>query len=514
MRKGLIDDARVPDWMKHVFLIVVFSSIAILVTSNLSIGASVDMVINTNTTTLELPSLFAFSLGNTASELWQSRIYALLLIVVIFSGIWPYVKLILIGLAWVLPTGMLDENERGQILATVDALSKFSLVDTYVLVLMMVSFRFHLSLGEVDLDVFINPAFGFYGFLVATTLSLLVGHVALYMHRRSSLSGRTSGIRDDIIARHRTSVLSYRFQSDGTSIQASKTLRRVAFVLPPIIVAMIVIGAFRKSFTFEVGGLAGALQGDGNNEHTYSLVSLGLGIADSVQHPGIGVKLLQGVYFFYSMATPVICLVALFVLAFVPLSVGAQKQALVVAEVANAWSAVEIFVLSVLVALFEISTFAGFIVGDKCNVINQILSGSNVLPGDNKCFSLSTTVRPSVWILLVGVLLNSFIVSVLLRYSRAVIDARTKQTTGLDNDSPRDDDDDDAIDDMPERLEPNQETDTNTEPNNNNNKTVPGLRFLPSWFFLVSNEASGGTRMRRADTETTMQTANKSSSRP
>ena len=105
-----------------------------LLASNLSIGASVIAIITNKENSFRPPSLFDFGLYNTAKDMLEARIYSLFLLVVGFSGIWPYAKLILMLVAWVTPESILSKDTRGTMLLKLDALSKFSLVDTYVLV--------------------------------------------------------------------------------------------------------------------------------------------------------------------------------------------------------------------------------------------------------------------------------------------------------------------------------------------------------------------------------------------
>ena len=79
-------------------------------------------------------------------------------------------------------------KKRETLLTWLDALGKWSLVDTYVLVLMMVAFKFHLAAKEhiypLELDVYVNPYFGFYSFMVCTITSLLFTHVIIHYHRK------------------------------------------------------------------------------------------------------------------------------------------------------------------------------------------------------------------------------------------------------------------------------------------------------------------------------------------
>ena len=57
----------------------------------------------------------------------------------------------------------------------------------------------------------------------------------------------------------------------------------------------------------------------------------------------------------------------------IPLRLTAFRKLVVVAEVANAWNAIDVFVVSVVAALFEIQQFAEFIIGDSCDEINALL---------------------------------------------------------------------------------------------------------------------------------------------
>jgi hypothetical protein len=76
---------------------------------------------------------------------------------------------------------------------------------------MMVSFRFHLVLDNLmTLDIFVDPSFGFYGFLLATTMSLIACHVILYFHRRSLVDIKPSEAAKESLSEHE-------FQDKGDS---------------------------------------------------------------------------------------------------------------------------------------------------------------------------------------------------------------------------------------------------------------------------------------------------------
>lgn len=52
-----------------------------------------------------------------------------------FSGIWPYVKLLLMLFCWCVKETVLSEKTRSALLTFLDVAGKWSLVDSYVLVI-------------------------------------------------------------------------------------------------------------------------------------------------------------------------------------------------------------------------------------------------------------------------------------------------------------------------------------------------------------------------------------------
>jgi hypothetical protein len=446
--KALFKSDGVPEIVRFALPILVVGTIVLLVSSNLSVGASVNLSLRLGDEKhLHLPGLFQFSLANTITEFYRAGIYPLLFLVVVFSGIWPYAKLLLMLSAWLKPHA--SSSAREEQLLLLDALSKFSLVDTYVLVVMVVAFRFHLDVIEsLGFDVFVNPEFGFYSFLLATCLSLLLGHGMLYFHRRESRYQQSDIPEDEMVLE---SILDHAFkvQANGSSLRLSRFFQVFLFSCCLVAMAFLQLGFGEPSFVFEIGGLAGMALGDKSKRTSYSLLSLGGAIPDSVENPdNFGILFLQSAYYFYAVATPIACLLCLTLLFICPMSLSRQKSLLVVAEIANAWSAVEVFVLSICAALLQISTFASFIIGDKCDLINKLMRELSkrediVIPNmdDNPvCFTVQASVDPSnCWFLIVGVLLNSFVVSIGLQIAQAAVKERSNATRSYEATTVRDD---------------------------------------------------------------------------
>ena len=128
-------------------------------------------------------TILNFTLILTLEKMWNNGLYTLFFIIFIFSLIWPYVKLILMLVAWTVPERWFSLEQREELLFWLDALGKFSLVDIFALVVFMAVFRFHFPVMSVNVATYIIPEFGFNCFLYATVSSLIIGHAATYVNR-------------------------------------------------------------------------------------------------------------------------------------------------------------------------------------------------------------------------------------------------------------------------------------------------------------------------------------------
>jgi hypothetical protein len=162
--------------------------------------------ITVNGETEILPSLFTFSLVNSIRDFWQAKVYPLSLLVAVLSGAWPYGKVLLMLMAWIVPPAWLPPARRETILLLVDALGKWSLIDSFIMVTFQIAFHFHFHFdvpedppfsgpgllpsngtsnasAPVDIKLFVVSYWGFTGFLIATMLSLFLSHTVLGVHR-------------------------------------------------------------------------------------------------------------------------------------------------------------------------------------------------------------------------------------------------------------------------------------------------------------------------------------------
>lgn len=137
----------------------------------------------------------------------------------------------------------------------------------------------------------------------------------------------------------------------------------------------------------------------------YSLISLGESIPTSAYDPNsFGIRSIEAIYFVFTFAMPVAHLTVLLILWLIPMSpkvhsmitliniLQVQGRVYKISEVLNAWSGLDVFIVSILVALVEINQMAQFIIGNRCDQINAILEKyfSDALHGETTCFQVHT----------------------------------------------------------------------------------------------------------------------------
>jgi len=416
---ALIFHDKIPFILRYGIVLLILFNIGTFVSSNTSVGANVFIVLSVNDTHIELPSVFSFSLVNSVRDMWNAKVYALSLLVAVFSGSWPYVKLLILLFCWLTPPAKLPLSYRENLLMFVDKLGKWSLIDAYVLILMMVAFRFHVTSPEVQsqigvVDAYVQPEFAFYSFLFATMLSLTLGHVILGLHDKTVSTNKKVEHHD------RDSLANHTFHTDNGTYTCTGFGKTMIVLMLLITGGLITAGSILYSFAFEFKGATGyILELDNRNPKTsYSMITLGNFIPDASQDPNsVGVRWIQLTFFTFVLGVPLAHITVLLFLWLVPLTTKTKKRVFVLTEVLNAWSALEVFVISIMAALLEIRQFAQFIVGDKCNLVNQILSQyfDNLLNGDDRCFDVIATLDKGCWILFAACVIYLIVATIVMK---------------------------------------------------------------------------------------------------
>ena len=412
---------------RYIVPLMLLATVALFIWSNNSVGADVFPAITLGDDHIEFEPLFSFDLTNSVRDMWNAGVYPLSLLIGLFSGSWPYLKLMLMLAAWLLPISWLSVSRRETLLQVLDALGKWSLIDSFVMIMMLVAFRFHLPFRGPDddptvasFDIFVEPGQGLHSFILATVLSLVMSHVILHIHRTAADYHRRGGEHTSpeeesperqLLAKHVfTSKASERY-----SFTVFGSVLLMGMVLSSI--ALLIYGALIDAFTFEFKGLAAlAMAADGiDPNRNFSLITIGQAVPPSVPNPdSFFIRYIQALLYILALVVPLLQLVSLVVIWCTPLTLKAQKHLFHVCEVLNAWAGLDVFVVSLIAAVMEIQQFAQFVIGDKCDPINALLVPVKdewpLLRDDARCFDVVTVLQDGSWALFGSVVASTITV--------------------------------------------------------------------------------------------------------
>jgi hypothetical protein len=431
--------------------------------------------------------LFNFSLVGTVRDMWHAKVYVIAILIVLFSGVWPYLKIFGMFFLWEISGKIVKSSTRGKFLKIVDRLGKWSLFDSFVMTMFMVAFRFHLHTVEDvnknqndgplsfgDLDVVVQPKRSFYVFLSATILSLVLGHAALSMHRKS-ISSKTEV--DD-----KATPLWRRDEKNPERLLRTKSAFAQAvavFVLLVCSCSFLAIGVCTSAIQFDFLGIAGYALGSEEKTRSFSLVKLAQALPHASDIPGnavtnkdhffsmafIGPRFIQVTFWIFAVIAPLMQMVILCLLWVWPLTPRTQRRYQTLAEICSAWSSLDVVLFAVVAAMLQIKRFANFVVGGGCLSFNTALaaiSNRDTLNVDDECFDLDTAFEPGCWLLIASALMSNFVgIWVTKRCDMSVANnelrLRSSLLRGLREESYHsdldDDDDDDDGDDLDDILE-------------------------------------------------------------
>lgn len=311
----------------------------------------------------KIPSIFAFTLRNSISDMWSAKVYPFAIFVLLFSGIFPFFKLGLMFLCW-----FWAPKSRESMLVFLDAVGKVSLLDTFCLVLFLAAFRFTWTTSDGSTVLLQCEVLRtFYVFATATVLSGYLGHVILIAYRLLMNQNMS-----------RNSMVDEKRSGRSLSPNLSPITDRIITLGLPLLAVFTVASSFMDVLSFEFSGAASqvnALAGASNVETlsfwSFCFMLQGL---DPNTISSIGAKFLAGMFVLFGFVVPMLFVITLWVLWVVPMKCSSQYWTFVACQTVRAWSALDILVLVFVLASTQISMFANFIltygtVGPTCSAL-------------------------------------------------------------------------------------------------------------------------------------------------
>lgn len=319
----------------------------------------------------------------TRHEAGSGGAWLIAILVIGLSGVWPFVKLGMLLYAWLAPASMLQMSRRSEMLIFLDEYGKYSLVDSWLAILALCAFDIKWSSDDVAINVTPVPMLPFFTFVIASVLSLILGHIATVFNRRALAAADTPVRSLSRELRDEERLILFRVMPSGEAFLLLGLSIFTALALP--------VACILTSIEYEVSGvLAELLLTEEEMNLSYSLVSLGHFLTAGFEASS-GLRAVQVIFFAFTLAIPWALSAVLLALLLLPLSKLSQSRLLKVCHVLDAWAAFDVFVVAVVVANFEFWLLTQFLmyhdnIATACNWVHENL--------DSECLAMQCHVRP------------------------------------------------------------------------------------------------------------------------
>lgn len=198
--RSMFTSPEIPRLIRWVIPIIILVNIAFFLSGHLSIGATVNIEAEIAGEELKVEKFFEFSMARSTIDIWKAGGRELAILIFIFSGIWPYTKQLITLALWFLPPASVSVTRRGSILLWLDWLTKWSMVDVFVLLISIAAFRVSITSPNVSflpegiyaIDMMVVPLWGLYANMIAQLISQVSSHLVIYYHRRIVRSAQKS----------------------------------------------------------------------------------------------------------------------------------------------------------------------------------------------------------------------------------------------------------------------------------------------------------------------------------
>eukprot|EP00656_Telonema_subtile_P058275 TRINITY_DN9827_c0_g1_i1.p1 TRINITY_DN9827_c0_g1~~TRINITY_DN9827_c0_g1_i1.p1 ORF type:complete len:548 (+),score=89.35 TRINITY_DN9827_c0_g1_i1:214-1857(+) len=414
-----------PPWVVYTLLSAIIATAAITLSSHLYAAVHVNFrVLNSADAVLYSTNYKDFSVWKIVDSGWNAGAYYLSSLMFTTSLIWPYVKLILLAGTLLAPTRLLSEHRRGQLVRVLDMLGKWALVDVFVGLVLREAFFVTIYIeNDRFLQIRITLAYGIYGYLLATLVSLVLLHTATMLHRNAVEKAVGFQAGDHSNDRHvctpraltvgdsKEAVAVWQLRMEHATAFVYEWRPRGAGLLAAALVAamtLIVAGATIDSSQVEFGGLILLLIPNGVQKKM-TLIRTAVHVSE-LGESGALIELIQASFWLFTFVIPLTHLVSLVFVWLVPLRGVTQRKMYLAAEVLHAWSCVEVYIVSVVVVLLEIGTIVTSVFGTCSDAVSAELEqlvpqfAQRVKDSDLECVSVSTRLLEGCWLLFVAAL--------------------------------------------------------------------------------------------------------------
>jgi len=453
---SLVTSGEVPLLARIMVPLVVIANIGFFLSGHLSLGATVNVDVQFAGETLTIDNFFEFSMAQSTIDMWNAGAKFLAIIIVIFSGIWPYTKQLITLVLWCIPPKFISVTRRGNIFLWLDALAKWSMIDIFMLVISLAAFRVTILNPDwaffpnlfYNIELMVIPKWGLYANMIAQLISQVSSHFIIYYHRkvvRSVLKEEDRIRLSETESQEHDAVAVKNFEFKTYDLGEKKILRKgtdygIAFIALATIIFFI-CGCALASFRLELLGVLGIAvdAGDGKSSTVdHSLLSMVKLILDQARYLNeassyVGLGSLSVLFVVTALIVPIVQIVVLMVVWFLPLSLLMMKRLFHTIELLKAWQYCEVFLISVWVTTIQLGQISSFMINDYCGSLDSFFDFMvkyGLLNVDNaQCFYVDPSLESGFYFLLFACALLLGTTVLVSKVAKAAVVERMEELT-------------------------------------------------------------------------------------
>lgn len=193
--KSLFKSMSIPWQIRYGVPLALLADIALFAGGHFAIISSVDLTGHVAGEPFYIKGFLSFSFIASIVRTYENGGNEMAILMLIFSGLYPYLKLLMLAFAWLLPPRLLGGvKRRGSILLWMDVLAKLSVIDIMTMILLAATVLVFIggpakALSPETSDYYaveaiVTPAAGFYCFVMAQRISRIASKYLLEWHHR------------------------------------------------------------------------------------------------------------------------------------------------------------------------------------------------------------------------------------------------------------------------------------------------------------------------------------------
>jgi hypothetical protein len=448
---SLFQSPEIPFVLRWSMPIILLGSIGLFLSGHLSLGASVNIEVEVAGQIIRVDQFYEFSVANSTIDIWNAGGKALALLILIFSGIWPYTKQLITIVMWFLPPSILSVSTRGSILLWLDWLAKWSMIDIFVIVVSIASFRVSIQSPSVgflpedfySINLLVVPLWGLYSNMTAQLVSQISSHIIVHYHRKI-VNKATSEIEHKIAAAPGLLEITASDVDPSSSPKEKWILRChqfgrphrgeeerlvikswVSYVLVGLavsVIALVIVGCILPSLSLEILGAIGLAVELGQDfaasttEHSvFTIVQLLMAEARFLDTPRsyVGLGALSSLFVFTVLVVPIVQTITLLRQWFTPMTRRQRIRTSIRNEILQAWQYIEVYVLALFVACWQLGPISDFMFNTSCGQFDgffaQMAQFGILKVEDAQCFRVEGLIEPGSVVLAVAAVFLAFL---------------------------------------------------------------------------------------------------------